>query len=158
MAIPKVKKTKRPEAERAAEWYAIEILNALVTRRAVKSRFQKMDFFGADVMGKRADGSMIFIQATAGQHAAVTKRRRKLEEIPWNKDDTVELVQLTNTPDPANARKKLWFFRVHVYFLAEMKGFRQWITLEKAVPVPKLWFKSYELYNKKDENGTSDNK
>lgn len=135
-------KAKRGDAERAAEHYAVHIHNCVVTQRAVRTKWQSVDFFGADVSGKRIDGSHVYIQATAGQYSAVTARRRKLEKIPWHDTDTVELVQLIQTIDPANARRKLWFFRVHYYrsFLAD----REWETMDEAVPIPREWFKAYK--------------
>lgn len=127
---------KRAEAERAAQWVAHEIYGCVVSRRAVRTQWQSVDFFAADVVGKKADGTHIYIQATAGRHAAVTARRRKLEKIPWHKTDTVIILQLIQTIDPANARKKLWFFRVHRLSCGV------WNTYENAIPIPQKWFKS----------------
>lgn len=157
MAIEKNPKTKRAEAERASEWYAIHFHKCVVTRRATRSRFQKIDFFGCDTMGKKKDGTMVFIQVTAGNNTQVTKRRRKLEAIPWQDTDRVELLQLIQTINPANARRKKWYFRIHCYRRAAA-GYREWVTEVQAYSIPKLWFKSYELYNKKNKNSTSDNK
>lgn len=140
-------KAKRGDGERAAEHYAVHIKSCVITRRAIRTQFQSVDFFASDVVGKMADGSHVYIQATAGQAAAVSTRRRKLEAIPWHPSDTVELVQLVQTPDPANARRTLWFFRVHRYYpvFDEKQNryalVRRWETLETAVPVPKEWFK-----------------
>lgn len=138
-------KTKRADAERACEWYAREILGCVQTRRAVRTKWQKVDFFGADVMGKCENGSTVYIQATAGQDAAVSTRRRKLEIIPWHYTETVEVVRLIQTIDPANARRKLWFFRVHVYSIA-LGGYnnRGWITQSAAIPIPPHWFKKWK--------------
>ena len=134
-------KSKRNDAERAAVNFAHKHLGCVVTRRAVRTQWQKVDFFAADVVGKYDDGSHVYIQATAGQHSAVTARRRKLEKYPWHSTDTVLLLQLVQTEDPANARKKLWFFRVHEYVLDGYS--RAWETYEDAVPIPKEWFKAY---------------
>lgn len=141
--------SKRGDAERASEWYAIEKHLCVLTRRSIRTRFNKVDFFCCDTVGKKQDGTHVYIQVTAGNNTQVTKRRRKLESVPWHETDTVELLQLIQTPDPANARRKHWFFRVHVYYLERVKGFRQWITLEKAVQIPKYWFRSWELSLKK---------
>jgi len=130
-------RTKRNEAEKAAVWYALEIHKCVLTRRAVRTMWQSVDFFGADVVGKKKDGSHVYIQATAGQHSAVTSRRRKLENIPWHKTDTIELLQLVQTEDPVNARRKLWFFRIHCF-----DG--DWTTKNEAVPIPKYWFKAWK--------------
>lgn len=137
-------KEKRGDAERAAEHYAVHIHNCVITQRAVRTKWQAVDFFGADVVGKKADGVHVYIQATAGQYSSVTKRRRKLEVVPWHTTDIVELIQLIQTIDPANARRKLWFFRVHRYSVVVTKGFRTWYTTEKAVPIPKEWFRAYK--------------
>lgn len=131
-------KSKRNDAEKAAVWYAREELECVKTRKAIRAKYQAVDFFGADVVGKRADGSHVYVQATAGQDSAVTARRRKLEAIPWHSTDSVYLVQLRQTEDPANARRKLWFFRVHEYVL--MDDWRDWVTHETAVSVKREWF------------------
>lgn len=136
-------KSKRADAERATVWYAREMLGCVVTRRAVRTQFQSVDFFAADVVGKRADGTHVYIQATAGEHAAVTARRRKLEAVPWHVTDVVQLVQLRQTEDPANARRKKWFFRVHEYCFNGLDS-REWITHDDAVDVPREWFKAWK--------------
>jgi hypothetical protein len=143
---------KRGECERASEWYAREIHNCCLVRRAIRTQFQSVDFFAADVVGKKKDGSHVYIQATAGQASAVSARRKKLEKIPWHFSDTVELAQLVQTQNPANARQTLWFFRVHEYHLISTptptcEDFiitREWRTLPDAIPVPKEWFKAYK--------------
>lgn len=150
-------KTKRADAERAAEWYAREVLGCVITRRAVRTQWQAVDFFGSDVVGKLEDGSHAYIQATAGQSASIAARRRKLEAIPWLDSDIVQVVQLRWTEDPANARRKLWFFRVHEYAfgLADMgvpedpdcdrDAGRWWTVIDEAVPVPRYWFTVWKL-------------
>ena len=135
-------KNKRGDAERATEWYAHKELGCIITRRAIRTKFHKVDFFAADVVGKMADGSHVYIQTTAGQHSAVTSRRRKLEKIPWHSSDLVLLLQLIQTEDPANARKKLWFFRVHR--LQRYLDDFLWLTDEKAIEIPREWFRAYK--------------
>ena len=139
-------KSKRSDAERASEWYAHEIEGCVITRRAVASRFHKVDFFGADVMGFRKNGEKVFIQVTAGQSQAVSARRKKLEKTPWHPTDTVLLLQLRSTEDPANARRKLWFFRVHRYYTnSKIDGpVKVWSTDPEACVVPKEWFRAYK--------------
>lgn len=141
--MPKNAKSKRADAEKAAVWYAREIMGCVYTRRAVRTQFQSVDFFCSDVVGKREDGTHVYIQATAGQKSNVTTRRRKLEAIPWHMTDTVQLVQLRQTEDPANARRKKWFFRVHEYQV-ETPTQRQWVTHDQAVDVPLGWFKAWK--------------
>jgi hypothetical protein len=146
--MPKVNaKSKRSQAERAAEHYAHDI-GCVLTRRAIQTKYHKVDFFGADIMGFKANGEKIFIQATAGQYSAVTARRRKLEAIPWHNTDTVLICQLIQSQDPANARKKLWFFRIHKYqFYHHVhnvgSNVRVWETSDKAVEIPREWFKAW---------------
>ena len=62
------------------------------------------------------------------------------KKIPWQKSDIVQVVQLIQTENPANSRRKLWFFRIHEYVLDEIT--RSWETYENAEPIPKEWFKT----------------
>ncbi len=132
-------KSLRPQAERASEWYAREVCGCIITRRAIQTQWQSVDFFACDCVGKRSDGSHVYIQATAGQNEAVRVRRRKLDVVPWHKSDTVLLLQLVQTEDPANARRKKFFFRVH---FRDVAG--PWSVLEEAQMVPKEWFKAWK--------------
>jgi len=142
-------KSKRSAAERAAVHYAFSI-GCVITRKAIRTKFQSVDFFCSDIVGKKADGSHVYIQVTAGEYEAVRQRKRKLESIPWHDSDTVLLLQLIQEPDPVNAKRKLWFFRVHRYYhhaltvsattTAKISPF--WQTDEKAVEIPKEWFKA----------------
>lgn len=136
-------KTKRADAERAAEWVAHEIFHCVVTCRSVRTQWQRQDMFSSDVIGKKRNGSMVFIQATAGGNQAVSVRRKKLEKIPWQETDYVYVLQLIQTEDPANARKKLWFFRQYYYHQYS----NEWIQLTDAITVPKEWFKAYKNRN-----------
>lgn len=90
---------------------------------------------------------MVYAQTTAGRNEAVRQRRRKLDIIPWHGSDTVLLLQLTQTPDPANQRRKLWFFRVHRYKIRPF-GESEWVVDEHAFPVPREWFKAYKNKDK----------
>jgi len=137
----KVAKSKRPEAERAGEWYLREVCGCVVTRRALRTKYAKVDFYCADIIGKHADGSCVYAQATAGGNAALRIRRRKLETVPWHESEKVMVLQLTFMPDPANMRRKLWFFRVHRY---DHVHDRNWRVDSVAEPVPKAWFKAWK--------------
>ena len=53
------------------------------------------------------------------------------------------MVQLIQIEDPANSRKKLWFFRVHSYYWYGKEG-RKWTTFDEAVEIPKEWFKAHK--------------
>lgn len=134
-----IAKTMRAPAERAAEWYLREVCGCVVTRRAVRTRYQSVDFFACDIMGKRENGSMVWAQVTAGGPEALRVRRRKLEKIPWHSSDAVIVLQLTSTPNPANARSKLWFFRVHRYL-----ALNTWVVDVEAAPVKREWFKAWK--------------
>ena len=148
-------KSKRPEAERAGEHYARAIEGCVATVRAVRTKWQRQDLFASDIVGKRKDGTHVYAQVTAGQSEAVRTRRRKLDAIPWHESDTVLLLQLVQTDNPANARGKLWFFRVHKYCAPHRyseDGPRQWGVEDEACQVPKDWFKSYKETHKRPTN------
>ena len=136
----KVAKSKRPEAERAGEWYLREVCGCVVTRRAVRTKWQSVDFFASDVMGKRLNGRTFYAQVTAGKVEAVRSRRRKLEAVPWHPSDRVMVLQLVFTPNPAHARRKLWFFRVHNYNHGLTP---EWLVDDEAASVPKTWFRAW---------------
>ena len=141
MARPKVAKSKRPEAERASEHYLYHVCGCdpAQIRRAIRTKWQSVDFWACDVMGRTLKGMCYFAQVTAGQDEAVRVRRRKLEKISWNMYDNVMLLQLVEQQDPANNRRKLFFFRVH--HLDWLKPESLWTVDEVAFPVPKEWFK-----------------
>jgi hypothetical protein len=140
-------KTKRREAEVAAEHYAYEVMGCIRTVRAVRTQWQRQDMFSSDVLGKRSDGSLVALQVTAGGNEAVSSRRRKLEKEIWYGSDTVQLLQLVSTENPGKGVRKLWFFRVHIYdyddYIDELSS-RTWTTIPDAVPVPKEWFKKWK--------------
>ena len=135
-------KHRHKDAERAAEWFAREHQGCVVTVRAVKTQWQRQDLFACDCLGKRADGSLVCIQVTAGDSSNASPRRRKLEAIPWGPQDTVLLLQLTSNPNPANRRKMQWYFRVQRYECAEW-GKWYWTIEPEAVAVPAAWFRAY---------------
>lgn len=137
-AIKPIARTRRPQAERAAEHWLRHVCGCVVTRRAVRTQWQKVDFWGADVVGKTAVGEHRYAQATAGQASAVTARRRKLEKIPWHSTDRIFVLQLIQTPDPANRRRQLWHFRVHEF------REQQWLTWSEATLVPRSWFRAWK--------------
>lgn len=141
MALKKNPKNKRREAEVAAEHYCLNHLDCVVVRRAIKTQWQSVDFFAADVVGKKADGSHVYVQVTAGQSGAVMERKKKLEKYPWHQTDTVKLLQLVQTPDPANARRTKYFFRIFAYLPLGESQKRSWVQREIAIDVPREWFK-----------------
>ncbi len=140
-------KGKRREAEVASEHYCYEIMDCVTTRRAIRTQWQKVDFFSCDVVGKRADGSHVYIQVTAGQTPKVLERKKKLEKEIWHTSDTVQILQLIQTDNPGKGARKLWFFRVHEYqWIVNTAGRytfndRIWKTYVDAILVPREWFK-----------------
>ncbi len=146
MTRPKVAKSRRPEAEKAAEHYLHEVCGCLIPtiRKAIRAKWQSVDFWACDVMGKDKRGHSYFAQVTAGQVEAVRIRRRKLEKIPWNICESVFVLQLVETIDPANARKKLFFFRVHRLDSVNMI----WSVDDRAPSIPRAWFKKLKIEEK----------
>jgi len=142
-----IAKSKRSEAERAGEWYLRERCGCVMTRKAVRTKWQSQDFFGSDIMGKRPGGACVYAQVTAGGNEALRVRRRKLEAVPWHPSERVMVLQLTSTPDPARASRKLWWFRVHYYNHRRGVWGAVWAT-----PVDKAWFKAYGKTEKKQED------
>lgn len=142
MARAKVSKTNRPAAERAGEHYLHEICGCIPEQiiRAVRTQWQRVDLWACDVAGRDEDGFCYYAQVTAGQNEAVRTRRRKIEAINWNPMEAVFVLQLVEQPNPANARRKDFYFRVHEYFV---KG-KTWIVRNEACPVPRSWFKKLQ--------------
>lgn len=136
-------KSRRSDAERAAEWYLYKICNCLphTIRRAIRAKFQAVDFWHCDVMGRASNGLCFYAQATTGKVEAVRQRRRKLEKIPWNMYDNVMVLQMVELPDPANQRKKKFYFRIH----ALNKATLTWNVGDNAEPIPREWFKKLRV-------------
>ena len=141
----KVAKSKRPQAERAAEWGAVEALGCQHTRRALRTKYARVDFYAADILGCTWGGAKIYIQVTAGQLGAVIERRKKLEAYPWHPSERVFVWQLVERQDVANPRKKNWFFRVWEYAPGQgaEKWARAWREWPDAIAVPSKWFRAY---------------
>jgi len=138
MTRRKIAKSKRSEAERATEHYFYNVFNIEIfqIRRAVRTKWQAVDFWGCDVMGRDHVGCCYYAQVTTGQTQAVRIRRRKLEKIYWNSFDTVMVLQMVEQPDPANNRKKQFYFRIHEYDYLN----KTWNVKSEAFPIPKAWF------------------
>ena len=95
-------------AEWSAEWLLRERYRCVATRRAVRTRFQSVDFFGCDCMGRDVEGRTWWIQATAGKSANVAHRRRKIEEHQWR-----EGVMLIEVRLEKEGRRKVGMYRLH---------------------------------------------
>lgn len=146
-------KTKRVDAEKAAEHWARWWCACVCTRRPVRTQFQSIDFFGADVVGKDKTGAHVYVQVTTGQAEAARVRRRKLEKYPWHPSDKVFLLQL-DVDDSVRPFK--WFFKVHEYKqnldivaclddkpVAEWT-MRSWVNTDAIHDVPREWFKAWK--------------
>jgi len=130
---------KWAEAERAGEWVLIKFYDCVITRKAMRTKFQKVDFWGADCVGKRIDGSHVYVQVTTGHTEAARTRRRKLDAIPWHESDKVMLFQLDWHKNPENARKIDWYFRIH-----ERDHDGNWTVNNNWIYIPPLWFTAYK--------------
>ena len=126
------------KCERAAEHYAIYNLNCIITdRERGSSSFQRRDFLGClDVIGKRASGVWVCIQATIGSMAKVRERQKKIEKIAWHSTDIVQILQLRFEQ---KGRSKSWYFNVFDY---SQFSRRKWLT--HIVEVPQQWFLAYK--------------
>ena len=138
--MKKIAKSKRPEAERAAEHVAVEVFGCAATRRALRTKFAKVDFFGCDVMGFGSMLNHYWIQVTAGQIQAVQTRRKKLEKYPWAENDEVYVMQLVERAKVDNPRQKEWFFRV--WHLDRMLSLKDVWHEEPPIPIKREWFKA----------------
>jgi hypothetical protein len=120
------------KAERAAEHW-LRALGCVATRRAVRVRFQQVDFFGCDVIGRHAEGGTLWVQVTCGDSSAVAARRRKIEAFQWSPSDGVYLLEMRSKTE---GRRITYWFRVHYY----ERG--AWHVAESMKAIPREWFKS----------------
>ena len=127
-------KQDRRFAEVAAQWLAVKVYGCTYIRKAIRSQFQSVDFFGSDIMGMREDGTKVFIQATAGQDSAISTRRKKLEKYTWHDTDTISLAALRKEKEGRSYR---YYYKIQFY----VKGV--W-TVAENIEVPREWFKKYE--------------
>ncbi len=103
------------EAEVACENYWVA-QGAVRTRRPVRTKWQKQDYLGADVLAVMPDGGKTWSQVTTSQNRGhIRERRRKLEEVPWAATDRVFVFELEERPNIVNRRTTDRFFRVHEY-------------------------------------------
>ena len=131
-------KLEAANAERAAEHYAIQAQDCVRTLRAMRTRFARQDLFASDVLGKRADGTLVAIQVTTGKASAVSDRKRRLEAVPWHENDVVLLLQMQK--EKLDGRSIRHFFRVLQYWEG-FDGERKWFQLDD-VEVPRTWFRA----------------
>lgn len=131
-------KALRRQAEVAAVHFLIDQLGCVHSRRAIRTKWQKVDFFGADVVGVLETGAKIYAQVTTGAAAAVSVRRAKLAAFPWHPSETVLLLNLVATASPAKGRRTQYWFRVEE--LKRDLGHRKWVDWPEPVEVPREWF------------------
>ncbi len=123
-------------AELAAENYAHDIMGCIRTVKAVMTQWQRQDMFSCDVLGKRADGSLVALQVTASEfHQAVDSRKRKIEKEFWHISDTVQILQMVQA-------EKVWRFKVYEY--CHKLQVKAWLTGNDFIPIPKHWFKKFK--------------
>lgn len=136
-------KARHREAEVAAEHWLREQMHCVAIRRAVRTKWQRVDFFGADLVGVLCTGAHVYVQVTTGAAQAVSVRRRKLEGFPWHPSDTVLLLNLVVTESPAKGRRKEFWFRAEELITNHQEnGMRStWQDWEESIPVPREWFR-----------------
>lgn len=140
MAKKKSNKAAARRAEYAAEHFLVS-LGCIITRRMIRTRFNKVDFFGADVVGKNYTGRHFYAQATSSEHEQALKARQsKLELIPWHPSDIVFVVWLKSE---IKGRSKEWYFQVYEYIFNDEERVRSHWSLS-TVDVPKEWMKPLE--------------
>lgn len=138
-------KVLRRQAEVAAEHFLHERMECLHVRRAIRTKWQKVDFFGADLVGVLVTGAKVYCQVTTGGASAMSSRRAKLQEYSWHDSETVLLLNLVATASPGKGRRIKYWFRVEE--LSRENGgmwgedVRLWEDWEEAYEVPREWFK-----------------
>lgn len=130
-------RTRQREAECAAEHCIRERWNVVRSVRAMKTRYARQDLFAADVLGKTDMGQLVAVQVTTGGSSAVAARRRKLEAVPWSRQDVVLLFEYRETRE---GRKKRYWFRVHEY----CPMFDRWAVQDNLIEIPREWFKAWK--------------
>ena len=126
------------------------------TRRTVRTQWQMIDFFGADVIGKGKEDT-VYIQVTVSQQSKhVMERRRKLEQIPWTETDYVCVFQYVERKSISNPRRKERFFRSYVYD-AYPDGERRWLS-NSAINITPDMLKAHAHLPKEDSGAINSEK
>ena len=136
-------------AENVAMWYAVKVekcihIPEMPVYKALRSRFHRQDFWGADVMGMRKNGSKVWIQVTTGGSSAVSARKKRLMHL-WGQDDTVLMMQISG--------------RHGKYFMTVWrKEGREWKTLREKERIPNEWFRPLRMdtNERRGKDGTKD--
>ena len=132
-------KQDQQNAEKAIEWYLYEICGCPIhqIRRAIRTKYQKVDFFGCDAMGMDHNGTKIFIQVTTGEYEAVRQRKRKLEKFTWHKYDNINVFQMIKKK---SGRTFDYYFIIWDYEVSAGEWFE-----EQSIAIPKKWFKKLRI-------------
>ena len=140
-------KLKSRQAEVAAEHWLRESMGCVAIRRAVRTKWQAVDFFGADLVGVLDTGAKIYVQVTTGGHSAMSTRRAKLGAFPWHASETVLLLNLVATASAAKGRRTEYWFRIEEYCSTMCESGRpmcesrrRWQDWPDAYRVPREWF------------------
>jgi len=135
-----VRKRTPSEAEHAAEWILRHSFGCRAVRRVIRTRYAKVDFFGADLVGTTDTGRKIYVQVTTGKRQAVHVRRKKLEGYRWHRSERIFLWQLVPCDNPG------WHFRVWEYLRSPGTHHdRQWREWGCMLPVTeKVWWTAYK--------------
>lgn len=132
-------KSMHRKAEVAAEHW-LQGMGCLETRRCLRTQFNKVDFFGADVVGCLPTGAKIYIQVTTGGKAAVSQRRKKLSSRTWHESETVILAQMYTTKGK-RGRFEYWFQAQELSYRNPNQTKRKgWIDWGCPVLIPREWF------------------
>lgn len=139
----------RKIAERAAEHYAVHVMQCVKTYRVHAAPWNRTDIFGADVLGKQASGDAVYIQVTTSPR--VHRKKAALTEIPWSPCDVVVILQLVLQRESRNV---VPYFRRYDMNVAT----HDWTMASELFPVPDEWLKGRKRKDRRDvhftENGT----
>lgn len=129
------------EAEVAAD-NLYQVMFRAKTRRAIRTKWQKIDFFGADVIAKVpgneqvSAGTTYYAQVTMSKDiAGISKRKRKLEQQYWSPYDRPRVLRLIQKKGDNNRNE--YFFRVYAFSPTQ----RTWHLQKEPWCIPKEMFK-----------------
>lgn len=107
------------------------------TKRALRTKWASVDFFGCDVIARMPDRLEIHnIQVTMGKDESIRARRRKLEAIYWTPSDHVFVFQVIQRPAVTYANRVDYFFKVH-----QMTEPGNWKILPDPIPITREMMK-----------------
>lgn len=122
------------DAEKAAQHY-IAGLGYIHQRKAIKTMYQSVDFFGSDIVAKNEKGDTLYVQVTTGAYEALRHRKRKLEKIPWNSNDKVWILQMQRAKDGRSY--KYWFVKHN------LNKNKVWEIIDNNILIHREWFSKY---------------